>query len=92
MAEHLYVMIAAIVLAMILMFVAAGPVSKFIEENPTVKMLGLSFLLLIGIALLADAAHFHIPRGYLYFAVAFSALVEAFNQFASRRKKKRKPR
>ncbi|MGN6517205.1 MAG: TerC family protein [Rhizomicrobium sp.] len=89
MAEHLFVMIAAIVLAMILMFVAAGPVSKFIEENPTVKMLGLSFLLLIGITLLADAAHFHIPRGYLYFAVAFSALVEAFNQFASRRGKRR---
>jgi len=92
MAEHLEVMIAAIVLAMALMLVASGPVSKFIEENPSVKMLGLSFLLLIGIALLADAAHFHIPRGYLYFAVAFSALVEAFNQFASRRRKKRKPR
>lgn len=90
MAEHLSVMIAAIVLAMILMLVASGPVSKFIEENPSVKMLGLSFLLLIGIALLADAAHFHIPRGYLYFAVAFSALVEAFNQFASRNKKKSK--
>lgn len=88
MAEHLEVMIAAIVLAMALMLVASGPVSKFIEENPSVKMLGLSFLLLIGIALLADAAHFHIPRGYLYFAVAFSALVEAFNQFASRGKKK----
>ena len=89
MAEHLSVMIAAIVLAMLLMFVAAGPVSRFIEENPSIKMLGLSFLLLIGIALLADAAHFHIPRGYLYFAVAFSALVEAFNQFASRGKKRK---
>jgi len=89
MAEHLSVMIAAIVLAMALMLVASGPVSKFIEENPSVKMLGLSFLLLIGIALLADAAHFHIPRGYLYFAVAFSALVEAFNQFASRRRKRK---
>ncbi|HWA30405.1 MAG TPA: hypothetical protein VG867_04880, partial [Rhizomicrobium sp.] len=92
MAEHLSVMIAAIVLAMILMLVASGAVSKFIEENPTVKMLGLSFLLLIGVALLADAAHFHIPRGYLYFAVAFSALVEAFNQFATRNKKKKKKR
>jgi predicted tellurium resistance membrane protein TerC len=90
MAEHLEVMIAAIVLAMALMLVASGPVSKFIEENPSVKILGLSFLLLIGIALVADAAHFHIPRGYLYFAVAFSALVEAFNQFASRRKKRKK--
>ena len=90
MAEHLEVMIAAIVLARARMRVASGPVSKFIEENPSVKILGLSFLLLIGIALVADAAHFHIPRGYLYFAVAFSALVEAFNQFASRRKKRKK--
>lgn len=90
MAEHLAVMIAAIVLAMAMMLVASGPVSKFIEENPTVKMLGLSFLLLIGVALLADAAHFHIPRGYLYFAVAFSAVVEAFNQFASQRRNKQK--
>lgn len=92
MAEHLYVMIAAIVLAMVLMFVASGPVAKFIEENPTVKMLGLSFLLLIGVTLMADSAHFHIPRGYLYFAVAFSALVEAFNQFASRGRKKHRTR
>jgi predicted tellurium resistance membrane protein TerC len=90
MAEHLEVMIAAIVLAMALMLVASGPVSRFIEENPSIKILGLSFLLLIGIALVADAAHFHIPRGYLYFAVAFSALVEAFIQFASRRKKRKK--
>ncbi|HEX3672708.1 MAG TPA: TerC family protein [Rhizomicrobium sp.] len=88
MAEHLAVMIAAIVLAMALMLVAAGPVSRFIEQNPSVKMLGLSFLLLIGVALLADSAHFHIPRGYLYFAVAFSGLVEAFNQFARRRNRK----
>jgi predicted tellurium resistance membrane protein TerC len=88
MAEHLSVMIAAIVLAMGIMLAASGPVSKFIEENPTVKMLGLSFLLLIGMALVADAAHMHIPRGYLYFAVAFSAVVEAFNQFANRKTKK----
>jgi predicted tellurium resistance membrane protein TerC len=89
MAEHLSVMIAAIVLAMLVMIAASGPVAKFIEENPSVKMLGLSFLLLIGVALMADAAHFHIPRGYLYFAVAFAGLVEAFNQFASRRKKRK---
>jgi predicted tellurium resistance membrane protein TerC len=89
MAEHLSVMIAAIVIAMLVMLAASGPVAKFIEENPSVKMLGLSFLLLIGMTLVADAAHFHVPRGYLYFAVAFAGLVEAFNQFASRRKKKR---
>ncbi len=89
MAEHLSIMIAAVVLAMLVMLAASGPVSDFIQRNPTVKMLGLSFLLLIGMALAADAAHFHIPRGYLYFAVAFSALVEAFNQFASRNKNKK---
>jgi predicted tellurium resistance membrane protein TerC len=90
MAEHLSVMITAIVLAMGIMLAAAGPVSRFIEANPSVKILGLSFLLLIGMALAADAAHFHIPRGYLYFAVAFSGLVEAFNQFAGRKKRKHK--
>ncbi len=90
MAEHLSVMIAAIVLAMAVMLAAAGPVSDFIQKNPTVKMLGLSFLLLIGMAPVADAAHVHVPRGYLYFAVAFSGIVEAFNQFASRKKKAQK--
>lgn len=89
MAEHLSVMIAAIVIAMLMMLAASGPISKFIEENPSVKMLGLSFLLLIGVTLTMDAAHFNVPRGYLYFAVAFASLVEGFNQFASRRKKKR---
>jgi predicted tellurium resistance membrane protein TerC len=80
MAEHLAVMIAAVVLAMIVMMVASGAVADFVERHPTVKMLALSFLLLIGTSLVADAAHFHIPRGYLYFAVAFSGLVEFLNQ------------
>ena len=86
MAEHLSIMIAAVVLAMIVMLVASGLVAEFINRHPTVKMLALSFLLLIGMALVADAAHFHIPRGYLYFAVAFSGLVEALNQYAARKK------
>jgi predicted tellurium resistance membrane protein TerC len=85
-AEHLSIMIAAVVLAMIVMLVASGFVAEFINRHPTIKMLALSFLLLIGMALIADAAHFHIPRGYLYFAVAFSALVEALNQLAARKK------
>jgi predicted tellurium resistance membrane protein TerC len=89
MAEHLPVMIAAVVLAMIVMLVASGVVSDFVERHPTVKMLALSFLLLIGMALVADAAHFHIPRGYLYFAVAFSGGVEALNQFVARGRAKR---
>src|SRR5215469_7748994 len=84
MAEHLSIMIAAVVLAMIVMMVASGAVADFVENHPTVKMLALSFLLLIGMALVADAAHFHIPRGYLYFAIAFSGGVEALNQYAAR--------
>src|SRR5438128_2747295 len=64
MAEQLPVMIAAVVFAMIVMLVASEPVGRFIETHPTVEMLALSFLLLIGMALVADAAHFHIPRGY----------------------------
>jgi predicted tellurium resistance membrane protein TerC len=80
MAEHLEVMIAAVVLAMIVMIAASNGVAEFVERHPTVKMLALSFLLLIGTSLIADAAHFHIPRGYLYFAVAFSGLVEFLNQ------------
>jgi predicted tellurium resistance membrane protein TerC len=86
MAEHLSVMIAAIVLSMLVMLAASGAVSAFIAKNPTVKMLALSFLLLIGTALVADAMHFDIPRGYLYFAVAFSGVVEALNQMVARRR------
>ena len=87
MAEHLSIMIGAVVLAMLVMLAASGPASDFVNRHPTMKMLALSFLLLIGTALIADAAHFHIPRGYLYFAVAFSALVEALNQYAARRRR-----
>jgi len=93
MAEHLSIMIAAVVFAMFVMLVAAGWVGEFVERHPTVKMLALSFLLLIGTALIADALHFHIPRGYLYFAVAFSGMVEALNQFvAHSRGRKKKAR
>ena len=88
MTEHLAVMIAAVVLAMLLMMAASGTVADFVERNPTVKMLALSFLLLIGTSLVADAAHFHIPREYVYFAVAFSGMVEFLNQRAAARKKK----
>jgi predicted tellurium resistance membrane protein TerC len=85
-AEHVEVMIAAVVIAILLMMIAAEPVSAFIARNPTVKMLALSFLLLIGLTLVADAAHFHIPRGYLYFAVAFSMLVECLNIWRRKRR------
>jgi len=89
-AEDLEVMIAAIVISMIVMFVAAGPVGGFIEAHPTTKMLALAFLLLIGAALLADGFHFHIPRGYIYSAMAFAVLVEVFNVFARRNRRSRR--
>lgn len=90
MAEHLPVMIAAVVIAIFIMLLASEPVSEFVHRYPTVKMLALSFLLLIGMTLIADAMHFHIPRGYLYFAVGFSILVEFLNQTAMRRSAKKK--
>jgi predicted tellurium resistance membrane protein TerC len=88
MADHIEIMIAAVVLAIIVMMVAAEPVAAYISRNPTVKMLGLSFLLLVGVALIADAAHFHIPREYLYFAIAFSVMVEVLNQVAARSRRR----
>ncbi|MCC7304919.1 MAG: TerC family protein [Alphaproteobacteria bacterium] len=90
MTENLGVMIAAVVFAIIIMMVASEPTAAFVQKHPTVKMLALSFLLLVGVALLADAAHFHIPRGYLYFAIAFSMGVESLNLLAAKNRKKRK--
>jgi predicted tellurium resistance membrane protein TerC len=87
MAEHVDVMIAAVVVAIAVMYVASGPVAAFIERHPTTKMRALSFLLLIGAALVADAFHFHIPRGYIYFAMAFSAGVEVINVLASKKRR-----
>jgi predicted tellurium resistance membrane protein TerC len=88
MADDLPVMIAAVVIAMAIMLFAAKPVSDFVNAHPTVKMLALSFLLLIGMALIADGLHFHIPKGYLYFAVAFSLGVECLNIWVRKRNKK----
>jgi predicted tellurium resistance membrane protein TerC len=79
MTDHLVVMIAANVVAIGIMMLAAAPIGKFIAAHPTVKMLALAFILLIGVALVADGLHFHIPRQYIYFAIAFSLLVEALN-------------
>lgn len=88
MAEHVEVMIAAVVISMIVMYFSSIAISEFIENHPTTKMLALSFLFLIGAALIADGLQFHIPRGYIYFAIAFAALVETINVLARRRKKK----
>jgi predicted tellurium resistance membrane protein TerC len=93
MVEQIEVMVAAILIAIIVMYIAAGPVSDFIAKYPTTKMLALAFLVLIGMALVADGFEFHIPRGYIYFAMAFAAAVEMFNVLAlrNRRKRVRKP-
>ncbi len=86
MAEYVEVMVAAVGLAMVMMYIASGPIAAFIRRNPTTKMLALAFLLLIGVALIADGLGFHIPRGYIYFSMAFAAMVEAFNVLARRRR------
>jgi predicted tellurium resistance membrane protein TerC len=79
MADELAVMIIAVILAVSVMLFAAGPVSNFVERHPTVKMLALSFLLLIGMSLVAEGLDQHIPKGYIYFAMGFSVLVEMLN-------------
>jgi predicted tellurium resistance membrane protein TerC len=79
MAEQLWVMIAAVVIAVGVMMIFARPISDFVERHPTVKMLALSFLILIGVMLVADAFDKHIPKGYIYFAMAFSLFVELLN-------------
>ncbi|GAB4388477.1 MAG: TerC family protein [Thermodesulfovibrionales bacterium] len=79
MAQKVGVMVAAIVIAMIIMLVAAGAISRFIHEHPSLKMLALSFLLMVGVALVAEGLAFHIPKGYIYFAMAFSGVVETLN-------------
>lgn len=79
MADHIEIMIAAVVIAVIIMMISAGAISNFVNKHPTVKMLALSFLLLIGVSLLAEGLDQHIPKGYVYFAMAFSVLVEMLN-------------
>lgn len=86
-AEDIRVMVAAIVVAMMLMLAASKPLAVFIDHHPTVKMLALSFLLLIGMMLVADGCGFHVPRGYVYTAMGFSVLVESFNLLAERRRR-----
>ena len=89
MVDHIEIMIAAVIIAMLVMYAASGPVSAFIARHPTTKMLALAFLVLIGVALVAEAFDFHIPRGYIYFAMAFAAAVEAFNVMARRNRSRR---
>jgi predicted tellurium resistance membrane protein TerC len=79
MVDEIAVMIIAVILAMIVMMIFAGPVSRFVDRHPTIKMLALSFLLLIGVTLIAEGVRFHIPKGYIYFAMAFAVFVEILN-------------
>jgi predicted tellurium resistance membrane protein TerC len=85
MADDIAVMITAVVVAVLFMMASAGAISAFIHKHPTVKMLALAFLLLVGVALVADGFEQHIPRGYIYFAMAFSVFVEMLNLRAARR-------
>src|SRR5882724_3390643 len=87
MANEFWVMATAVIIAVLIMLAASGPVSAFVNRHPTVKMLALSFLLLIGMTLVADGVGFHVPKGYIYAAIAFSILVEALNQLAARRRR-----
>ena len=89
MVQHVPIMIAAVVIAIIIMMTFAGPVSRFIEKHPTIKMLGLSFLLLIGVMLVAEGSGKHIERGYVYFAMAFSLFTEMLNIRTATKKAKR---
>ena len=84
MTVHIPVMVAAVVIAVAVMFLAAGPVTRFVNENPTVVMLALAFLLMIGMVLIAEGFGRHVPKGYIYGAMAFAALVEGLNMWVRR--------
>ena len=90
MAQQLWVMATAIIIAVLIMLVASGPIIRFIQHHPTVKMLALAFVMLIGMALVADGMGFQIPKAYLYFAMAFSVLVEGLNVTLARRRSRAK--
>jgi predicted tellurium resistance membrane protein TerC len=89
MTDHVPIMVIAVIVTVIVMLVAATPLANFINANPTIVMLALSFLLMIGMALIADGFGFHVPKGYIYAAMGFSALVEMLNMLARNRAKKR---
>lgn len=79
MVDDVRVMIAAVIASVALMMMAAGPIGRFVSQHPTIKMLALAFLIMIGMALIADGLEFHVPKGYIYFAMAFSVAVEMLN-------------
>jgi predicted tellurium resistance membrane protein TerC len=87
MAQDIRIMIAAVLIAVAVMYAASRPVAGFIAAHPTTKTLALAFLMLIGVALVADGFDVHIPRGYVYFAMAFAAVVESFNVWTAQRRR-----
>ena len=89
MTDHIAIMFIAVICAVVTMLIAAEPLSKFIAANPTIVMLALGFLLMIGMTLIADGFGYHVPKGYIYTAMAFSALVEGLNMMARKRRKSR---
>ena len=84
--DNLIVMIIAVVISMIIMLIFAKKVSDFVNENPTIKMLAMAFLLMIGMILVIDAFHVHVPKGYVYFSMAFSLMVEMLNMRMQKKK------
>jgi predicted tellurium resistance membrane protein TerC len=90
MTEHVEIMVIAVIVAVTVMLVAATPLARFIEANPTIVMLALGFLLMIGMTLIAEGFGAHVPKGYVYAAMAFSALIEGLNMLARRASKRRK--
>jgi predicted tellurium resistance membrane protein TerC len=88
MTDHVPIMMIAVIVAVIVMLLASGPLSRFIHANPTIVMLALGFLLMIGMALIADGFGVHIPKGYIYAAMAFSTFIESLNLISRRAKRK----
>jgi predicted tellurium resistance membrane protein TerC len=90
-AQHIEVMIAAVVIAVLIMMAAAEPIGSFVERHPSTKMLALAFLVMVGMALLADGLHFHVERGFIYAAMVFAGAVEALNLFRASRRNRDNP-
>jgi predicted tellurium resistance membrane protein TerC len=86
--DRFWLMAVAISIAIITMIFASEPLSRFVEKHPTIKMLALSFLIMIGMVLIADGFEFHVPRGYVYFAMSFSLFVEVMNMIARKRRQR----
>ena len=89
-ADHLPVMVAAVVVAIVIMMIASGPIGEFVQQHPSTKMLALAFLVMVGMALMADGLHFHIERAFIYIAMLFSGAVEALNLWRGKNARRRR--